>query len=150
MPDDQDNLDIVREHFVITMKALQEALSRGADQFYNEVLDSLESIAEIMQAHEQGELSIEPMERVNIIPVEDMLKIEPWERCKPLYNNINACPICSSTDIIKIYIVYEYTDGGGDQKDLLDGHRCNECGYTFRVKFHLHEDVEPNPSDNSD
>jgi len=143
-------MDIVREHFVITMKALQDALSRGAAPFYNEVLDSLESIAEIMQAYEKDELLIEPMERVQIPPLEEMKKLGNVERWKALEDIINACPVCASTDIEKVTILQNCTDGGGDFVQHIDGHRCDECGYTFEVDFHLYQDIEPRSSENSD
>ena len=146
MPEDQSDLDIAREHFVLTMNAFKNALQRGEDPFYNHVLDGLEAIAEMTQSFEKGEFKLEPFERVQIIPVDKMIQGD-----YDLYDNINACPVCSSTNIRKVIIIEKYTDGGGDQEKQIDGHRCNECWYTYAVDFHLTNEIIPEvESENSD
>lgn len=150
MPDDQNELDIVQEHFVITMDSLKNALQRGIDPFYNHVLDGLEAMAEMIQAYENGELEIEPMEQIQVFPLEEMKELKPWKAYHELYNNINACPVCSSTNIEKVIIIKRCVDDSGYNEQRSNGYRCNECKYTYGVEFYIHNDIEPNPSKNSD
>lgn len=156
MPDDQSELDIAREHFIITMQAYKNALATGSvDNFYNHVLDGLEAIAEMTQAHENGELELEEFERVQVLSLKDFKKLNighhATQKHDILYNNINACPVCASTEIKKVDIIHNYTDGGGDQQRQSDGHQCKECGHIFEIDFYPYNDIEPRSlSENSD
>ncbi len=145
MPEDQSDLDIAREHFVLTMNSFKNALQRGVDPFYNKVLDGLEAIAEMTQDFERGDFKLEEYVQVQIIPPSEM-KYNDWEK---MYNNINSCPVCGSNDIKKVLVIEMNcgTDGTND-----DSHRCGNCDYVFAVEFFIGEhliirDQEPENSD---
>lgn len=135
--DDEEQLDVFREHFEIAHKALQDAIKSEGEHFYLNIFDELSTIMNRILAFEgrvEGEFVFEegegPQELLEVIGMDaDDLPPTP---------ETHYCPSCGSVNIRDVSVKNIKIEG-----TPLVASQCTDCDAIFEPTFIVNADVHP-------